>query len=163
VEQLKTMEQYGWIFWIVVGVILAVAETLTLGFVLFWFAIGAFAAALAGFLGFGAGVQFLVFAATSVILTLMSRKIFHGRYLRGNADVIKSGVDSLPGQIGTVSGASKGELHAGEVKVFGTTWTAFPEEGEAPLLEGEKVEVVEVKGASIYVRRVRELPEWRDE
>jgi membrane protein implicated in regulation of membrane protease activity len=31
-----------------------------------------------------------------------------------------------------------------------------------PLLEGEKVEVVRVKGASIYVRRVNELPEWRE-
>jgi membrane protein implicated in regulation of membrane protease activity len=61
-----------------------------------------------------------------------------------------------------VTGASKGTLNAGEVKVFGSTWTAFPIDGEQPLLEGEKVEVVKVKGASIYVQRVRELPEWRE-
>ena len=31
------------------------------------------------------------------------------------------------------------------------------------LTEGEKVEVVEIKGSSIYVRRIRdELPEWRN-
>jgi membrane protein implicated in regulation of membrane protease activity len=75
----------------------------------------------------------------------------------------KTGIDSLPGQIGTVTGASKGALDSGEVKVFGSTWTAFPEEGEKPLVEGEKVEVVRVQGASIYVRRIGELPEWREE
>jgi membrane protein implicated in regulation of membrane protease activity len=74
------------------------------------------------------------------------------------------GVDSLPGQIGTVSSASKGALHEGAVKVFGSTWTAFPIDEETPLLEGEKVEVVQVRGSSIYVRKVsheKELPEWR--
>ena len=47
------MEQFAWILWIVLGVILIIAEILTLGFVLFWFGIGALAAAFAGFLGFG--------------------------------------------------------------------------------------------------------------
>jgi membrane protein implicated in regulation of membrane protease activity len=71
------------------------------------------------------------------------------------------GMDSLPGQIGTVTSASKGALHEGAVKVYGSTWTAFPVD-EDPLAEGEKVEVVSVKGSSIYVRRVtNELPEWR--
>jgi membrane protein implicated in regulation of membrane protease activity len=68
----------------------------------------------------------------------------------------------LPGKIGTVSMGSKGALNEAAVKVFGSTWTAFPVDGEAELTEGEKVEVVEVKGSSIYVRRVTsELPEWR--
>ena len=157
------MEQYAWILWIVLGVSLIVAEIFTLGFVLFWFGIGALAAAIFGYLGFGVGFQFLVFAFVSILLTVLSRKIFHNRYLNNGNETIRTGVDSLPGKIGTVTGASKGSLNAGEVKVYGSTWTAFPDIGEGPLLEGEKVEVVEVKGASIYVRRVRELPEWREE
>ena len=60
---------------------------------------------------------------------------------------------SLPGKIGTVTGASKGALNEAAVKVFGSTWTAYPMDGETKLIEGEKVEVVEVKGSSIYVRR----------
>jgi membrane protein implicated in regulation of membrane protease activity len=75
---------------------------------------------------------------------------------------MKSGIDSLPGKIGTVSSSSEGALNAGAVRVFGSTWTAYPIEGEEALTEGEKVEVVEVKGSSLYVRRIRdELPEWR--
>ncbi len=157
------MEQLAWVLWVVLGVSLIVAEIFTLGFVLFWFGIGAIVAALAASLGFGFGVQFLAFATVSVVLTMLSRKIFHGYSSTGDKDSIKTGADSLPGQIGTVIGASKGSRQAGEVKVFGSTWTAFPEDDEQPLLEGEKVEVVSVKGASIYVRRVRELPEWRED
>jgi inner membrane protein len=157
------MEQYAWLLWIVLGISLIVAEIFTLGFVLLWFGVGALIAAFLGYLGFGVGVQFLVFAAVSIILTILSRKILHNKLLLDGGTEIKTGVDALPGQIGTVTGSSNGSLQAGEVKVFGSIWTAFPEEGEKPLLEGEKVEVVGVKGASIYVRRIRELPEWREE
>jgi membrane protein implicated in regulation of membrane protease activity len=52
-------------------------------------------------------------------------------------------------------------LHEGAVKVFGSTWTAYPAAGEPPLEAGERVCVESVEGASIYVRRVGGEPEWR--
>jgi membrane protein implicated in regulation of membrane protease activity len=156
------MEQYAWILWIVLGVILIITETFTLGFVLLWFGIGALAAAFAGYLGFGVMTQFLVFAVVSIVLTALSRTIFAKYYSHGDDEKFKSGIDSLPGQIGTVTIASKGVLQEGAVKVYGSTWTAFPEAGDAPLMEGEKVEVIRVQGSSIYVKRIGELPEWRE-
>ena len=158
------MDQIVWILWLVLGVGLIIAEIFTLGFVLLWFGIGAIAAALVGIMGGGFLLQFLVFAAVSIALTAMSRTIF-SRYLpHGEGNTMKSGIDSLPGKVGTVTMASKGALSEGAVKVFGSTWTAFPIDGESELVEGEKVEVVEVKGSSIYVRRVtNELPEWRQD
>jgi membrane protein implicated in regulation of membrane protease activity len=159
------MEQAAWIFWLVLGVGLIIAEVFTLGFVLLWFGVGAIAAALIGILGGGVLLQFFVFAIVSIALTAMSRTIF-ARYLsRREEDTLKMGVDSLPGQIGTVTVASKGALKEAGVKVYGSTWTAFPIDGETELAEGEKVEVVSVKGASILVRPVladHQLPEWRD-
>lgn len=158
------MEQVAWIFWLVLGVGLIIAEVFTLGFVLFWFGIGAVAAALVGLLGGGFLLQFLVFAIVSIGLTAMSRTIFAKYLSTRDEDTMKMGVDSLPGQIGTVAIASKGALKEGAVKVYGSTWTAFPADGETELTEGEKVEVVSVKGSSIYVRRIQnELPEWRDD
>ena len=158
------MDNIGWILWLVLGVGLIIAEIFTLGFVLFWFGIGALAAAIVGFLGLGLGWQFGAFAFVSIALTAMSRTIF-ARYLPHNeGNAMKSGIDSLPGKIGTVSTASKGALNEAAVKVFGSTWTAFPVDGDAILAEGEKVEVVEVKGSSIYVRRVtNELPGWKQD
>lgn len=153
-----------WILWLVLAVGLMIAEIFTLGFVLFWFGIGALAAAVVGFAGMGIAWQFATFAVVSIILTVMSRTIFL-RYLpHGGGQTIRSAVDSLPGQIGTVSSTSKGALNEAAVKVYGSTWTAFPIEGESELTEGEKVEVVEVKGSSIYVKRVgKELPGWRQD
>ena len=160
------MEQVFWLIWIVLGVGLIIAEIFTFGFVLFWFGIGALAAALAGFLGFGFGIQFVIFALVSVSLTVMSRKIFANYYAHDDADALKTGVDTMPGQIGTVTGASKGALNEAAVKVYGSTWTAFPADDKTILEEGEKVEIVRVSGSSIYVRKFsdkRELPEWRKE
>ena len=60
--------------------------------------------------------------------------------------------------------ASKGALNEGAVKVYGSTWTAFPEDGDTELVEGEKVEVVRVQGSSIYVRPiVKHLPGWQQD
>ena len=157
------MDNILWILWLVLGVALVIAEIFTLGFVLLWFGVGAIAAAMVGLLGGGFLLQFLVFAIVSTALTLMSRTIF-ARYLPHSSPAIKMGVDSLPGKIGTVTTASKGALNEGAVKVFGSTWTAFPIDDETLLIEGEKVEVVEVKGSSIYVRRItKELPDWRND
>ena len=160
------MEQMAWIIWSVLGVILIVAEIFTLGFVLLWFGVGALAAAFAGWLGFGFTFQFLIFAVVSIALTAMSRTILVNYFSQDKADEIKMGMDSLPGQIGTVTISSKGALQEAAVKVYGSTWTAFPIDGEISLIEGEKVEVVRVQGSTIYVQKVgeaRRIPEWREE
>ncbi len=160
------MEQLAWLFWVILGVILIIAETFTFGFVLFWFGVGAMAAALAGFLGAGIVGQFIIFAVVSIALTVTSRTIFAKYYSHGDTDMVKMGMDALPGQIGTVTSKSKGALNEAAVKVYGSTWTAFPDDGEKKLEEGEKVEVVRVQGSSIYVRQVsdvKELPDWRKE
>ena len=156
------MEQYLWIGWIVLGVALIIAEIFTLGFVLFWFGLGALGAALAAMMGFGLPIQFAIFAVISIGLTVMSRTIFAKYLLHRDEDAVKMGVDSLPGQVGTVTSASSGALNAGAVRVYGSVWTAFPADEDVKLIEGEKVEVVSVKGSSIYVKpATKELPDWR--
>jgi membrane protein implicated in regulation of membrane protease activity len=156
------MEQIAWIIWLVLGVALILAEIFTLGFVLLWFGVGAIAASLASMAGAGLLWLFIVFAVVSIGLTAMSRTIFASYLSHREEDRVKMGIDSLPGQIGTVALPSKGALREAAVRVYGSTWTAFPADGESEFAEGEKVEVVSVKGSSIFVRRIfDELPEWR--
>lgn len=158
------MDNLLWILWLILGVGLIVAEIFTLGFVLFWFGLGAFAAAIAGYFGAPVGVQFMIFALSSVVLTVMSRTIFANYFAHGDGDRVKMGVENLPGKIGTVMTASSGAMQEAAVKVFGSIWTAFPAEGEPPLIEGEKVEVVELRGSSLFVKRVtKELPGWKQD
>lgn len=158
------MEQYFWILWALLGVVFITAEVFTLGFVLLWFGIGAVVAAIAASLGVGVLGQFLIFSAVSTILTVMSRTIFESVFTRIGDEDMKMGIDRLPGRIGTVKIASKGALNAASVKVYGSTWKAFPIDEETELSKGEKVEVVRVEGSSIYVRKAKnELPGWRKE
>ena len=157
------MDNFLWILWCILGAILIVAEVFTSGFVLLWFGIGALAAAFAGIVGINSlALQFVIFALVSVGLTLASRTIFVNYFSRERTgDSLRTGVDSLPGKIGTVVSSSRGALQEGAVKVFGSTWTAYPAEGESPLEAGERVRVESVEGASIYVRRINEGTDWR--
>lgn len=157
------MDQIGWILWLVAGVVLILAEMFSLGFILLWFGIGALVAALVAGLGFGPAAQIATFIVVSIGLTAMSRTLFSQYFASGGADERKMGIDSLPGQIGTVTESSKGSLNEGAVKVFGSIWTAYPVDDLA-LTDGEKVEVVEVRGSSIYVKRItKELPGWKQD
>ena len=129
------MSDWYWVLWSILGAILIVAEIFTSGFVLLWFGIGALAAAFVGFIGVDSLViQFMVFAIVSISLTAASRTIFLNYFSREKSgQSLRSGVDALPGKIGTVVSSSTGALHEGAVKVFGSTWTAYPAAGEAPL------------------------------
>ncbi|MCS6873400.1 MAG: NfeD family protein [Pyrinomonadaceae bacterium] len=156
--------EYVWIIWVIIGIILMLAEIFTFGFVLFWFGIGALLAGLVSYFGFGYIAQFAVFLIVSAALTIFSRHIFSGFLLSKESKQLRIGVE---GKVGVVTESSKGALNEGAVKVYGSVWTAFPEEGEEPLKEGEKVVVTRVEGASIYVKKLESknlgLPDWRKE
>jgi len=157
------MSQWLWILWTILGAILIVAEIFTSGFVLLWFGVGALAAALLAIIGIDSlAIQFLTFAIVSSALTAASRTIFINYFSREKSgQSLRSGVDALPGKIGTVVSSSRGALQEGAVKVFGSTWTAYPAPGEAPLEAGERVCVDSIEGASIYVKRVDNEGDWR--
>jgi membrane protein implicated in regulation of membrane protease activity len=152
-----------WILWIVLGVILIIAEVFTPGFVLLWFGIGALAAALAGAVGLNSlPLQFLIFAVVSVSLTAASRTLFVNYFSRKKVDEsLKTGMRALPGKVGIVVSSSRGPMNEGAVKVFGSTWTAFPAEGEELLEAGDRVSVERVEGSRIYVRRFGQNADWR--
>ena len=103
------MENLIWILWCVLGLALIVAEVFTSGFVLLWFGIGALAAAFAGMIGIDSlALQFLIFAGVSIALTAASRTIFINYFTREKAgDELRTGMDALPGKIGTVVSSSK--------------------------------------------------------
>jgi membrane protein implicated in regulation of membrane protease activity len=145
----------SWIVWLIIGAVLIAAEVLTTGFVLLWFGVGALAAAALALLGVESlVVQVIVFLTVSSLLVLASRTIFERFLLRSSpAGQLKTGVEMMIGQVGTVVEASRGAMHEGAVKLYGSVWTAFPVEGEDPLTVGEPVRVERVEGNTIYVRR----------
>ena len=150
--------------WLLIGAVFVLAELFTAGFVLLWFGIGALVAAVASFLHLGFAFQVLTFLIVSGALTVASRTIFDKFLIRSGAGrTIKTGIDSLPGQVGTVVESSSGATKKAAVQVYGSTWTAYPAAGEGPFTAGEEVEVDSVDGSVLYVRKLPSEPSWRDE
>jgi len=146
---------YAWIIWLIIGAIMIAAEVFTTGFVLLWFGVGALVAAALALVGVGSlAVQMIAFLVVSSLLVIASRTIFERFLLRPSAaGQLKTGIETMIGQVGTVVEASHGAMNEGAVKVYGSVWTAYPTEGEEPLSLGEPVRVERVEGNAIYVRR----------
>ncbi len=146
---------YVWLIWLLIAAVLIAAEVMTTGFVLLWFGVGALVAALLALLGVSSiAVQMIVFLIVSVALVIASRTIFE-RLLKpaAPASELRSGIETMIGQVGIVVEPSQGALSEGAVRVYGSVWTAYPAAGQPPLVTGESVRVERVEGNAIYVER----------
>ena len=136
------------VLWLIVGVVLAVAELFTLDFVLIMLGGGAFAAALSGALGAPVPVQLLVFAVTSALGLVAVRPAIRRRLHRGG-DKKPMGVEAIEGSEATViEEVAEGR---GMVKIGGELWTARPYDATQSFAEGALVRVVEIRGATALV------------
>jgi len=136
------------VIWLIAGVLLALAELFTLDFVLMMFAAGAFAAAAAGVLHAPVLVQVIVFAATSALGLTAVRPAIKRRFHRG-AEQAVMGIEAIEGTEAVVIEEVR-EGH-GMVKIGGELWSARPYDATQVIEAGERVRVVEVKGATALV------------
>ncbi len=136
--------------WLAVGVALALAEVFTTTFVLIMFAVGAFAAAAAAALGLPLWLQGLVFAAVSAAALAGLRPMIQ-RHLHGAGDSAPIGVAALEGVVVPV--IERIDSDHGLIKIEGELWTARPYDLTQVIEPGERVRVIEIKGATALVWR----------
>jgi membrane protein implicated in regulation of membrane protease activity len=136
-----------WAIWLVVGVLLIIAEMATLTFYLLWLAIGALAAALVAILMPDAIVlQVFVGIVVALFLTFFTKPITRRmRSSIGFTDVIYQ----LEGQEGLVIGDIPLE-GLGIVKVGNETWSA---QSEVPLSKGTPIIVVQSYNTILQVQK----------
>src|SRR3712207_3515344 len=111
-----------WIVWLILSVLFAVGEVLTLGFFLAPFAFGALVAALVAALGGGFVVAGLASLAFSTVTFAALRPI-----ARPNMKLpaeLRTGTAALVGKSGTVVEAI--DRDSGSVRIDGEVWTARP-------------------------------------
>jgi membrane protein implicated in regulation of membrane protease activity len=142
------------VLWIVLGVVLAVAEIFTTTLFLIMFAVGAFAAAGAAVLGAPVALQALVFALVSA-LTVVAVRPTVKRHLKSATDSHGQpfGAVAIEGSDALV--LERVDADGGQVKIDGELWTARPYDASQVLQPGERVRVIELKGVTAMV--------WRDE
>ncbi|QTE30744.1 NfeD family protein [Pengzhenrongella sicca] len=139
------------LWWIGAGLVFVVIEILTLGFVLIMFAGGAFAAALASALGAPTWLQFVVFAAASVLL-LFALRPWLLRRLKRRMPLEETNVAAQLGRSAMVV-ADVGPL-GGRIKLSGEVWSARAARDGLVFPEGAEVQVVRIDGATAVVDAV---------
>lgn len=143
-----------WIIWLVIAAVLMAGEVATTGFFLLWFGIGAVVASILALLGVGSvTAQILAFLIVSILLVIASRTIFEKYIPSQNKSILKTGVETMIGEIVQVVEPSQGSRQVAAIKAFGSVWTAIPIEGEEPLSIGDSVKIDRVEGNTVYVYR----------
>ncbi|MEU2794102.1 NfeD family protein [Streptomyces sp. NPDC007100] len=110
-------------------------------------AVGAVAGAVTAGLGGGTVAQFVVFAAVSVALIAVVRPIANRH--RSQRPQLASGIDALKGRSATVLERVDGA--GGRVKLGGEVWSARALDADQVYEPGQKVDVVEIEGATAVV------------
>ncbi|KIR61050.1 NfeD family protein [Micromonospora haikouensis] len=152
------------VFWVVLGVVLAVAEIFTTTLFLIMFAVGAFAAAGAAALGAPTAVQAVVFAVVSALTVAVARPAIrrHSRSTSDGAEPI--GLAAIEGSTALV--LERVDAEQGLVKIDGELWSARSYDATQSFDPGRRVRVIKVQGATALVwdddvSTSGELPEAR--
>lgn len=135
------------VVWLVLLILFAVIEALTVGLVSVWFAAGALVALLSTYFTANIWAQITLFLLVSIltmaVLRPLARKYVLPKIVPTNADrvigqeaVVTEGIDNLAGK--------------GAVVVFGVAWTARSEDG-SPIPEGTTVTVNRIEGVKLFV------------
>ena len=138
-----------WVLWLIAAVVFGVGEIATLGFFLAPFAGGALAASLVAAVGPRQGVSWAVFLVASVACC---RAAAARALAPAPAPSLRTGTAALVGKSAMVVE----RIDAGQrgcVRLEGEMWTARAYDDDDVIEAGERVQVIEIRGATALVTK----------
>lgn len=141
------------LYWLAIFVVLLIIEIVTMGLTTIWFAGGALAAMVAGLIGFGTGIQILVFLVVSVLLLVLTRPIAVKYF---NQERQKTNAESLIGQQALVLEDIDTLQSRGLVEVRGQEWSAKTDEPNGTIAKNKVVVIEGIQGVKLIVREKEE-------
>jgi membrane protein implicated in regulation of membrane protease activity len=139
----------SWHLWLIAGLVAGALEIKLSGFVMLWFAVGAFASSLVAGLGFGLTSQLAAFTLVSAALFAASRTVFQKWFMRSEPEMA-IGAEAMSGAEATVTEALP-ERGYGTVRINGELWSAHSLDGPVPV--GEIVRIESREGLKLRVRK----------
>ena len=140
----------AWILWLIAACLFGIGEMHSGGLYLLPFAIGAALAAVVSMLGVGALLSGVLFVATSVVVVGALRPV--ARRHRRLPPPIRTGAAALVGHRAMVLERIANDEGVGCVRIDnGEVWTARSYSEDDVIEVGQRVEVVEIKGATALV------------
>lgn len=137
------------LIWLGVVIAFVIVEVLSLGLTSIWFSAGALVAMLATLVGINFVGQFVIFTISTLIFMVLLKPLTAKFFLKNTT---KTNFDRIIGDIGVV--VKSIGVETGEVKIDGKVWTAIAEVEFEEIELGSKVEILEINGVKLKVRKV---------
>ena len=138
------------IMWLVLLIIFAVVEAVTVGLTSIWFAAGSLAALIAALLGGAVWIQLTLFLAVSLLclgaVRPLARRHLNNRVEPTNADRVIGAEAQVTEDIDNIHGK-------GAVVIRGITWSARSQDG-GPIAAGTMVRVLRIEGVKVFVEPI---------
>lgn len=135
------------IMWLVLLVVFAASEAVTVGLTSIWFAAGALTALIAALLGGAVWIQITLFLAVSLLCLAavrpLAKKHLNNKVEPTNADRVIGAEAQVTEDIDNIHGK-------GAVVIRGMTWSARSQDGGA-IPQGTMVRVLRIEGVKVFV------------
>ena len=137
-----------WQIWLIIAGICLIIEIITVGFLIFWFAIGALITMVASLFIDNIVIQTAIFVISSAIL-IFATKPFVKKFVN-NKNSIKTNVYSEVGKNAVVIKEIDSINGTGQIKVNGEIWSAIGKDN-INIPKDTKVKIEEIKGVKAIV------------
>jgi membrane protein implicated in regulation of membrane protease activity len=137
-------------FWVIVAIVFAIAEVMTVALFAVFITVGALGAAIVSLLGFNLLVQAIVLGVIGVAGILAARPYLVDRLHIGRP-TLRSGADSMVGQQAILLEPIVGVGQPGHVKIAGELWPALTDDG-SPVPVNTLVVVTALRSTTLIVR-----------
>ena len=138
-----------WVFWLIAAGVFFIIEMATIGFLVFWFGIGALLAMVTSFITDSILIQALVFIITSTLLLIFTKPLVD-KFVKVPKEV-KTNAYSIIGKKGIVISKINNIEGIGQIKIDGEVWSAKSATDE-DIPENTEVEIVEIDGVKAVVK-----------
>lgn len=137
-----------WQLWAILAGLFFVIEIATIGFLVFWFGIGALIAMVVSLFTDNLVIQTIVFILSSTILLFFTRP-FVNKFSSNNK--VQTNAFSIIGKKGIVTQTIDPISGEGQVKIGTETWSAKSSD-KVKIEKGMEVEVLEIDGVKAVVK-----------
>lgn len=140
-----------WKLWLIISGISFAIEAVTVGFLVFWFGIGAILAMITSFFTDNVFIQSTIFLVSSTLLLFLTRPFVKKFPTKKD---ISTNVYSIIGKEALVIEDIDTINNKGLIKINGETWSAKTDNYEI-ITKGNKVEIVSVDGVKVLVKPLK--------
>lgn len=140
-----------WQIWLIIAGIFFIGEIATVGFLIFWFGIGALVAMVSSFFTDSIIIQTTIFVISSTILIFATKP-----FVKKFVDVKKTNTNafSIIGKNALVIKEIDPIKSQGQVKINGEIWSAESDNNEV-ISEGSEVEILQIRGVKAIVKVIK--------